>query len=65
MAIEIFFGKMPPPSENAYNIVVCPSPESVQTKNLKDTFVQTLRISLKKCKRIAHDGQIYGQNSTF
>jgi len=56
---------MPPPSENAYNIVVCPSPESVQTKNLKDTFVQTLRISLKKCKRIAHDGQIYGQNSTF
>ena len=37
------------------------------TKNLKATYrhVQTLRISEKLCKRVASEGQIYGQNSKY
>ena len=57
---------MPPLRENAYNLVVCP-PESNQIKNLKSAWrrVQNLRISLKMCKRVTLEGQIYGQNSKF
>ena len=42
----------------------CLSLESDQTKNLKATYsVQTLGISLKYCKRVAPEVQIFGQNS--
>jgi len=41
--------------------------ESDQTKSLKATYrrVQTLRISYKRCKRVAPEARIYGQNAIF
>ena len=51
---------MPPPRENAWVFVT-----KLKLKNLKGTYrrAQMLRISLKYCKRVTPEVQIYGQNS--